>query len=139
MSILGKMQYDNHNFFSQLDLKIKFEKRKKHIKKLAEKKRNKHVQVAETNINVKNNEESLWEDVHDVESDDEIMWEDYDLNNNHQDLIKILMTQMQNYIPPTRKSTYTGNSARTKRRHNAQVRKDVKGNGQTIIFFRYKI
>ena len=34
-------------------------KRKKHIKKLAEKKCNKHVQVAETNINVEVNEEKM--------------------------------------------------------------------------------
>ena len=34
-------------------------KRKKHIKKLAEKKRNKHVQVAEININVEDNEEKM--------------------------------------------------------------------------------
>jgi len=63
-------------------------KRKKHIKKLVQKKWNKHVQVAETNINVEDNEERLWEeDVHDVESDDEIIWGDDDLDSNHQDLI----------------------------------------------------
>ena len=111
-------------------------KRKKHIKKLAEKKRNKHAQVTETNINVENNEESLWkEDVRDMESDDEIMWGDDDLDDNNQDLIKILMTQMQNYISLTRRSTCTGNSARTKRRHNAQAKKDAKKNGQTIDHF----
>ncbi|CAI2171449.1 2570_t:CDS:2 [Funneliformis geosporum] len=58
-------------------------KRKKHIKKLAEKKRNnKHVQVA---INVEDNEER--------------------------------------------------NSARTKRRHHAQAKKDAEKNGQTIDHF----
>ena len=51
-------------FFSHFHFEIKFDgwhylKRKKHIKKLAEKKHNKHVQVVETNINVKDNEESL--------------------------------------------------------------------------------
>ncbi|GBB95834.1 hypothetical protein RclHR1_02620025 [Rhizophagus clarus] len=45
------------------------------------------------------------------------------------------MTQMQNYIPPTRKSTYTGNSARTKRRHRVQMKKDAEKNGQTIDHF----
>ncbi|RIA82539.1 hypothetical protein C1645_835213 [Glomus cerebriforme] len=96
-------------------------KRKKHIKKLAaEKKRKKHVQAAETNLNVKNNEESLGEIFRDLESDDEIIWGDDDLDNNQEDLIQILMTQMQNYVPPTRRSTYTGNSSRTKRRHQSE-------------------
>ena len=54
-------------FFSHFHFEIKFDgwhlKRKKNIKKLAEKKRNKHVQVVETNINVEDNEESLWKNV----------------------------------------------------------------------------
>ncbi|CAB5385000.1 unnamed protein product [Rhizophagus irregularis] len=109
-------------------------KRKKHIKKLAEKKRNKHVQVAETNvnvetnINVEDNEESLWKNKRDVESDDEIIWGDDDLDRNQDNLFQILMVQMQNYILPTRRSTYTGNSARTKRRHHAQTKKDAEKN-----------
>ena len=85
---------------------------------------------------MKDNEERSWvEDVHDMESDDEIIWGDDDLDSNHQDLIQILMTQMQNYIPPTRRSTYTENSARTKRRHCAQAKKDAEKNGQTIDHF----
>ena len=85
---------------------------------------------------MEDNEKRLWEeDVHDVESDDEIIWGDDDLDSNHQDLIQILMTQMQNYIPPTRRSTYTENSARTKRRHCAQAKKDAEKNGQTIDHF----
>ena len=69
----GKIINDQHNyklyaiFFSHFHFEIKFDgwhlKRKKHIKKLAEKKRNKHVQVVETNINVEDNEESLWKNV----------------------------------------------------------------------------
>jgi hypothetical protein len=111
-------------------------KRKKHIKKLAaEKKQKKHVQVAETNLNVENNEESLGENFRDMKSDDEIIWGDDDLDNNQEDLIQILMTQMQNYIPPTRRSTYTGNSARTKRRHRVQAKKNAEENGQTIDHF----
>ena len=70
-----------------------------------------------------------------MESDDEIIWGDDDLDSNHQDLIQILMTQMQNYIPPTHRSTYTGNSARTKCRHCAQVKKNAEKNGQTIDHF----
>jgi len=58
----------------------------------------KNVQVAETNLNVENNEESLRENFRDVESDDEIIWGDDDLNNNQEDLIQILMTQMQNQL-----------------------------------------
>jgi len=42
---------------------------------------------------------------------------------------------MQNYIPPVHRSTYTGNSARTKRRHRAQAKKDAEKNGQTIDHF----
>ena len=62
--------------------------------------------MAETNLNVKNNEESLGENFCDVESDDEIIWGDDDLDNNQEDLIQILMTQMQNYIPPVCKLTF---------------------------------
>ena len=89
----------------------------------------------ETNINVEDNEESLWENARDVESDDEIIWGDDDLDRNQDDLFQILMVQMQNYISPTRRSTYTGNSARTKRRHHAQAKKDAEKNGQTIDHF----
>jgi hypothetical protein len=110
-------------------------KRKKHIKKLAEKKRNKHVQIAETNIDVEDNEESLWENVRDVESNDEIIWGDDDLDRNQEDLFQSLMAQMQNHIPPTRRSTYTENSVRTKHRHCAQAKKDAEKNGQTIDHF----
>jgi hypothetical protein len=45
------------------------------------------------------------------------------------------MAQMQNHIPPTHRSTYTGNSIRTKRRHHAQAKKDAEKNGQTIDHF----
>ncbi|CAB4394953.1 unnamed protein product [Rhizophagus irregularis] len=60
---------------------------------------------------------------------------DDDLNRNQDDLFQILMVQMQNYISPTRRSTYTGNSARTKRRHHAQAKKDAEKNGQMIDHF----
>ncbi|GBB90637.1 hypothetical protein RclHR1_17660001 [Rhizophagus clarus] len=66
---------------------------------------------------------------------DEIIWGDNDLDNNQEDLIQILMTQMQNYIPPTCKSTYTGNSARTKCKYHIQMKKDAEKNGQTIDHF----
>ncbi|RGB23169.1 hypothetical protein C1646_774911 [Rhizophagus diaphanus] len=107
-------------------------KRKKHINKLAEKKCNKHIKISETNINAEvNNEKSLWENVRDVDSDNEIIWEDDDLNNNQENFFQILMTQMQNYISPTRKSTYTENSARTKRRHHTQAKKDAEKNKES--------
>jgi len=70
-----------------------------------------------------------------VENDDEIIWGDDDLDNNQEDLIQILMDQMQNYVPSNRRSTYTGNSARTKRRHRAQAKRDAEKNGQTIDRF----
>lgn len=116
-------------------------KRKRHIKKLAEKKRNK-CKVIKTNINTEDNEEeSSWEDVRNVESDDEIIWEDDDLDHNQKDLVQILMTQMQNYVPQNRKSTYIGNSERTKRRRYTQAKKDAERNGQTIdhFFFNAKL
>ncbi|CAI2167589.1 3908_t:CDS:2 [Funneliformis geosporum] len=63
-----------------------------------------------------------------MKSDDEIIWGDDDLDRNQEDLIQNLITQMQNYVPPAHKSTYTGNSARTKRRHHAQVKRDAEKN-----------
>ncbi|CAI2184301.1 8944_t:CDS:2 [Funneliformis geosporum] len=81
--------------------------------------KNKHVTVAI-------NEESLQENVRNVKSDDEIIWGDDDLDCNQEDLIQNLMTQMQNYVPPACRSTYIGNSARTKCRHHAQAKRDAK-------------
>ncbi|CAB4377596.1 unnamed protein product [Rhizophagus irregularis] len=104
---------ESYQYMIKIRLIAGVSKRKKHIKKLAEKKRNKHVQVAETNvnvetnINVEDNEESLWKNKRDVESDDEIIWGDDDLDRNQDNLFQILMVQMQNYILPTRRSTYT--------------------------------
>ena len=65
----GKIINDQHNYklyaitCNFLFAFQSYLKRKKHIKKLAEKKCNKHVQVVETNINVEDNEESLWKNV----------------------------------------------------------------------------
>ncbi|CAI2178407.1 3140_t:CDS:2 [Funneliformis geosporum] len=80
-------------------------------------------------INVEDNEESLQKNLRNMKSDDEIIWGDDDLDRNQEDLIQNLITQMQNYVPPAHKSTYTGNSARTKRRHHAQVKRDAEKNG----------
>jgi hypothetical protein len=64
-------------FFSHFHFEIKFDswrfKEKKTHKETCRKKRNKHVQIAETNIDLEDNEESLRENVRDVESNDEII------------------------------------------------------------------
>jgi hypothetical protein len=68
-------------------------KRKKQIKKLAEKKRNKLSEPLENSDFDDNN--SGWED-------EEIIWGDVEFDKKAETFVKVLSDGMKNYVPPTR-------------------------------------
>jgi hypothetical protein len=104
-------------------------KREKQIKSLAKDKRkkNQNFTVPLENSDIDDNLE--WE------NEEEVIWGDDELDEKAETFVKVLLNGMKNYVPPSRKAVYIGNSIRTKKRKRAQAKKLLAKNGQPITNF----